>query len=112
MNDVFPKFIVEVDKELGYCLIIGKCTYHSQLSNEKQNVKGGGWWILNRETNTFILSKDSHDFGKASIEDIKLCIEAGNVFTNNSYFNNILGDYNFSYDTETEIIPLSTLPPQ
>ncbi len=107
--DVFPKFIIETDAELGDCLIIAKCAYHHQLVTDKTQVKGGGWWRLNLETNTFILNGDSHDFGKAKIEDIKSCIEKGNVFTNKSCMFQIADKHNFSYDMSCEIVELKKL---
>ena len=66
--DIFPKFIVE-----GNNLIICKCTYHRQLVTNEEEVKGGGWFQFDRDTPTFTLSDDSHQYGKASIEDIKKC---------------------------------------
>jgi hypothetical protein len=65
--DVFPKFIVE-----GNNLIIAKCTYHKQLVTDKDQVKGGGLWMLDRDKKEFLLYGDSFDFGRASIEIIKL----------------------------------------
>lgn len=73
--DVFPKFIVEDD-----CLIVGKCTYHKQLAANIKNVKGGGWWKYKREEKELHLYGESDDFGPASIEDIKACLSAGNLF--------------------------------
>lgn len=73
--DVFPKFIVE-----GNSLIIGKCTYHKQLATNTNDVKGGGWWKWKREEKEFVLYGESDDFGSATAEDIKACIENGNVF--------------------------------
>lgn len=104
MNDVFPKFIVE-----GDCLVIAKCTFHKQLVNIKENVKGGGWWRMNEETKTIIFNGQSEDFGKASIEDIKACIEKKNVFTNKYNTHSIADDFNFSYDTGSEIIELKEM---
>lgn len=102
--DVFPKFIIETDDELGDCLIICKSTYHSDLVTNKEKVKGGGWFNFKDET--FTLFGESHEFGKATIEDIKQCIENGNVFSNPSVVYSISGKYNFKYNTGTEIIEL------
>ena len=100
MNDVFPKFIVE-----GNNLIIGKVTYHKDLVTDKTQVKGGGFWNWNKDKKEFILSGDSYDFGRATAEDIKSCIDAGNVF-----FSFIGGrkieDHTFLLDTRFEIIKL------
>lgn len=97
--DVFPKFIIEGDS-----LIIAKCTYHHQLVEDKNNVKGGGWWRL--VDDVFILSGSSHDFGAASIEDIKDCVTKDNVFTNKYETRGIDIKYGIAYDTGTEIIKL------
>lgn len=102
--EVFPKFIIETDPELGKCLIIAKCNFHKQLVVDKDKVSGGGWWRLNKETNTIILYGDSHDFGRASIEDITECINNGMVFRNLSCSASIADLFNFSYDTQTELI--------
>ena len=104
--DVFPKFIIETDSELGDCLIIAKCTYHKQLATNTNMVKGGGWWRLNKETNTFTLFGDSTDFGKSTINDILKCIQSGNVYTDNLLIDSISNDYNFKYDIGSEIIDL------
>jgi hypothetical protein len=105
MRDVFPKFIIETDSEQGDCLIIAKCTYHKQLAYVVKNVKGGGWWTL--KDNIFILSGESHDFGKAKLEDIKNCVQNKKVFTNYTLSNNLTNKYTFQYKTETdEIIDL------
>ncbi len=99
--DVFPKFIVE-----GDALIIAKCTYHSEIVENKELVKGGGWHRLDSETKTFTLYGDSHDFGKARLEDIKDCVEKGNVFTDSWQCNKLDDKYSLAYDTGTEIIKL------
>lgn len=106
MADVFPKFVIE-----GDCLVIAKCTYHHQIVNNKENVKGGGWWRLDKHTNTFILNGESHDFGMATIENIRDCIDNKNVFTNKYYTHSISDEHNFSYDTGTEIINLKNNNP-
>lgn len=103
--DVFPKFIIETNAELGDCLIIAKCTYHKQLASNIDNVKGGGWWIL--KDNMFILKGESHDFGKAKFVDIKNCVESGNVFSNPCLAFPITNKHEFGYDTGTEIIKLT-----
>jgi hypothetical protein len=77
--DVFPKFIIETDDELGDCLIIGKCTYHKQMVFNKLKVKGGGWWT--KKDNTFILYGQSEDFGPAKLEDIKSIVENKKVYS-------------------------------
>lgn len=108
MPDIFPKFIIETDDELGDCLILSNCTYHNELVTDKSKVKGGGWFILKNDK-TFIFKGDSHEFGRASMEDIKNCIDKGNVFTNPILAYPIADQYNFAYDTGSELIILKKL---
>jgi len=103
MADVFPKFIVE-----GDTLVIAKCTYHYQIVNDKEKVKGGGWW--RKDGDNFILHGSSNDFGSATLEDIKSCINKGNVFTDKYNVRNISKTHTFSYDAGTEIINLQPIP--
>lgn len=100
--DVFCKFIIE-----GDALIIGKVTYHHQLVNNKEDVKGGGWFRCAKDDRHLILYGDSFDFGKAKFEDIKSCVEARKVYDSKFHLD-IRPDFRYSYDTGTEIIPLST----
>lgn len=100
MSDVFPKFIVE-----GNCLIIAKCTYHKELVTDKEKVKGGGLWKWDREKKEITLYGSSFDFGRASTEDIKTCIEAGNVFLSYEGGRNV-SDQSFILKTGIEIIKL------
>jgi hypothetical protein len=105
--DVFPKFIIETDPVLGDCLIISKCTYHKDLVINRLNVKGGGCFRINHESMTCTFHGDSHDFGAASIEDIKVCIENDNVYTNPYLTHSIAAKYKFLYDNHGEIIELN-----
>ncbi len=105
--ELFPKFIIETDDELGDCLILSKCTYHKDLATDKTKVKGGGFWIL--KDNMFTFSGTSHDFGKASFEDIKKCVESGNVYDNPYLEYSMTNEFSFSYNTGTEIIILNVL---
>ena len=98
----FPKFIVEDD-----CLILAKCTYHKQLARDKENVVGGGWFEYDSENNVFILSKTSGDFGKAKFEDIKKCIDLGNMFFNSRRTRRIKKTTKFLYDTGSTKIKLN-----
>jgi hypothetical protein len=98
--DVFPKFIVE-----GNNLIIAKCTYHKQLVTDKDQVKGGGMWMLDMAKKEFLLYGDSFDFGRASIEELKVCIESGNVFWSYNGGRKIEG-HTFYLNTGIEIIKL------
>lgn len=103
--DIFPKFIIETDGELGDCLIISKCTYHKDLVTDLTKVKGGGLFIFKDETFTFYGT--SQDFGTATVEDVKHCIDLGNVFTNPTCMFSIANKYKFFYDIQSEIIPLN-----
>lgn len=105
MSDVYPKYIIETDPDYGDCLIIGQVEFHKHLAVDKTKVKGGGWW--KREENHFIFRDCSHDFGQASLEDVKACIENDNVYTNNTCVNSIAKEFKFSYDTGCELIPLN-----
>jgi hypothetical protein len=102
--DIFPKFIIETDDELGDCLIISKCTYHKELVTDHTKVKGGGWFRF--KDGTFTFYGDSHDLGAATFEDIKHCVETGNVFTNTRCHLSIATKYKFFYDTQSEVIPI------
>lgn len=98
MSDVFPKFIVE-----GNELIIAKCTYHRQLVSNKDKVKGGGLWKLDQDKKEFVLYGSSDDFGYATAEDIKACIDAGKVHAGSRNFS----DHTFYLNTGSEIIKLN-----
>lgn len=108
MNDtIFPKFIIETDDELGDCLILAKCTYHKQLVTDIKKVKGGGWWTLDKDTSIFTLHGDSHDFGRAKIEDIANCVQHKKVFSSASLNRNFTDSFKFQYkDQSGEIINL------
>lgn len=97
---VFPKFIIETNELEGDCLILGKCTYHKQLATDVKKVKGGGWWTLDRDNSIFTLHGDSHDFGKAKIEDISNCVQRKKAFTDPSLDKNISIDFKFQYRNE------------
>jgi hypothetical protein len=101
MHDIFPKFIVE-----GNNLIIGRVTYHEDLVTDKEQVKGGGWWKIDGKIMTFW--GDSFDFGKANIEDIRACIDAGNVWGDKYEIENITNRFTFEYkEPFGEIIKLN-----
>lgn len=100
--EVYPKFVIE-----GDALIIGKVTYHSQLVTNIGDVKGGGWFRYGKEGRHLILYGESHDFGKATLEDIKRCVENGEVYSSATRHRMIAYDFQFSYDTGTEIIALN-----
>ena len=77
------------------------------IVTDKTKVKGGGWFRFNREQNSFIFYGDSHDLGKASLEDIKSCVESDKVFRTKSKICSIANDFKFGYDTGSEIIWLN-----
>jgi hypothetical protein len=101
MSDVFPKFIIEGDK-----LILSKVTYHHQIADDIKAIKGGGWFRYMVHSDTFVLYGDSHDFGRATLEDIKKCISEGKVYSSKHSDNSLTKHYNFAYDTGSETINL------
>jgi hypothetical protein len=99
--EIYPKFIIENDK-----LILMKVTFHSDIVTVKEKVMGGGVFRYLNETDTFLFSGTSHDFGPASFENIKKCVETGEVYSDKKLRRNISARHNFAYDTGTEIISL------
>lgn len=81
--DKFPKFIIETNDELGDCLILSKCTYHKDLVTDPTKVKGGGWFSY--DDGTFTFYGKSADYGEASLEDIKHCVENQITTFDNNY---------------------------
>jgi hypothetical protein len=107
--DVFPKFIIETDAEEGDCLIVAKCTYHKQLVVDITKVKGGGWWTLDMENFIFTLHGESHDLGRANVNDIASCVQRKKVYRTISLLGNLTDDYKFQYRNEVgDIIDLET----
>ncbi len=100
----FPKFIIEDGK-----LILMKVVYHKDIVKDKTKVRGGGSFRYLPETNTFVFSGSSYDFGTAKFEDIKSCVESGNVYSDNRIYRNITSKHNFVFDTGTELIELKTI---
>lgn len=106
--DVFPKFIIETDNELGDCLIIAKVTYHNQIVTDENKVMGGGWYRMPYGKRECVFYGSSDQYGKATLEDIKRCVESGNAYTNVSVPEmNIANDFKFFYDKGSEIVPLN-----
>lgn len=102
MVDLFPKFIIETDEELGDCLIISKCTYHKDIAINYDMVKGGGFFEF--KDGEFILYGKSDQFGEANFIDIANCIKKGNVFNNPFMTHSLTNKYKFSYkNTKGEI---------
>ena len=95
--NILNKFIIE-----GERIILGKVDIHSELmqTNDKQNVKGGGFCLYDYERNTFILFGGSSEFGKAKIQDIKPVIFNNKVYTDIGIANDeplSKHEYNFVY---------------
>ena len=90
MKYLFPKYIIEDGK-----LFIGKVTFHKELAENINNVKGGGFFHFDTETNTFYLYGKSHDFGQAKIEDVKNAVNNGFAGAKHRY--NRYKNFNFIY---------------
>lgn len=105
--NLFPKYIIETDDELGNCLILSKCSFHHELVTDKNKVKGGGWFKYDSSKNMFIFFGDSHEFGQAKLEDVKKCVEEDKVFTNPHLTHSIAKNFKFKYDTGSELIELN-----
>ena len=103
--DIFNKFIIETDDELGDCLILGRVTYHNQLAFEKEKVKSGGWW--NKKDGRITFFGDSHDFGRATEEQVTDAVMNNKVFTSYLLEYPINKKYKFSYDRQSEIVKLT-----
>lgn len=101
MSRLFEKFIIE-----GTNLILGKCTYHRQLVTNRDNVRGGGVYYFNSETNSYTLGGKSHEFGYAELDNIRECVRSGNVYGDKRLRRN-LSSSKFYYNTQVEIIPLN-----
>jgi len=100
--DLQPKFIIEDN-----ALILGKVTFHKHLANDISKVRGGGWFVYHHDSKTFILHGESHQFGKARLEDIQKCVESGEVYTNKSKTHSIAKDFTFYYDKYSEKVKLN-----
>lgn len=104
-RETYPKFIIINDPNLGLCMIIGRCVFHRELSNNIEEVKSGGWWELNRETSEFTLFGSSDQFGEALFEDILACVKENKVFRNRGLCYNYEKPFTFRYRNDSgEII--------
>lgn len=103
--DVFNKFIIETDDELGDCLILGRVTYHKQLSFNKEKVKSGGWWREKNGRITFF--GESHEFGRATQKQVTDAVMNNKVFTSYLLEHPINDKYKFSFDRQSEIVELT-----
>lgn len=103
--DVFNKFIIS-DGDI----VIGKVTYHKQLVWDKDTeiISGGGWFTINSDDKTITFYGDSHDFGKAKLEDIQKCVDEHRVYTNPLKCDTISEKFKLKYRTDNnEIIDLN-----
>ena len=98
--DLFPKYIIEDGN-----LILSRCSYHRELVTDKADVKGGGWFSV--KDNVWRFHGDSHEFGKAKLEDVQRAVNEDKVFTNKYLTHSIANTHKFVYDTGTEIIELN-----
>ena len=103
---MYQKFIIENDDQEGDCLIVARCTYHKELVVDIKKVKGGGCWTLDYENSIFTLYGKSHDFGRATIEDIKSCVQRKKVFSSFSLLRNFTDDFKFQYKDDRGITTL------
>ena len=72
--EVFPKWIIE-----GNSLVIRKATFHREIAENVNNVKGGGWFEFDRDREAFILYGKSEDFGRCSKETVHDAVSRRNV---------------------------------
>lgn len=92
MTDIYPKFLLD-----GDCLIIGKVTYHKQLSVNPKKAKGGGLWSFEDEE-TIILRGESFQFGPPLVSDLKQAVASGKVFRSKFCIGKIEGKKFFFVD--------------
>ncbi len=106
--EAYPKFIIEEIENEGKCLILSKCTYHKQLARDVNNIIGGGWFHLDINNFTFTFFGNSHDFGKAELNDIFHCVKNEKIYKDKFLVQNITRMYKFRYRTiNGEIIDLN-----
>ena len=60
-------------------IIMGHVENHNQLliSGKSSDVKGGGWWHLDRNKDVITLYSFSEEFGQPEFRDVKQAIEYG-----------------------------------
>ena len=88
-------------------LILSKCEYHKFLVNDTEKVQGGGWFRVDYVKKIFTFYGDSHEFGKATLEDIKKAVEDDKVYTNIYLTHSIVDKFKFLYDTGSELLELN-----
>lgn len=72
--------------------------YHRDIvPHDYINIKGGGFYRINKETNECIFSGSSFQFGSASYEQLQQCINTHKVFivVHEDIQNNISCNYKF-----------------
>ncbi len=96
----YPKFIIENDS-----LILSTVNLHRDIVvTDDKNVKGGGWWRFNSETQTFTFWDSSIDFGKAKLADIVSCIANDKVYSSKMEIDSIANKFNFAYENDDNTI--------
>ena len=103
--DVYNKFIIATEPELGDYMVVSKCTFHKQLAADGNPVKGGGWYTIDNQKKTITFSGESHDFGRAEVSDIIECILADRVYRDKYQFKHLPG-WTFFYDFESYLLQL------
>ena len=66
------KFIINND-----LLVIGNVGYQFQLVQQHATTRGGGWWHVDRETETLYLYDKSTDYGRCDFNELKKVVENG-----------------------------------
>jgi hypothetical protein len=95
--DLNSKYIIEDGR-----LILGKVIFHKELVNDIAKVTGGGWFYFMSKDNTFLLYSSSHDFGQATLEQVKSAVD-------NKFCDAACGrlgrysDYKFVYSNSSEL---------
>ena len=100
--DFYPKYIIEDGN-----LILSKCTYHKNLVTDAEKVQGGGWFRYNHDEKTFTFYDDSHEYGRASLEDVQKAVDEYKVYANKRIRRSIAINFKFVYDTGSELIELN-----
>lgn len=103
--DVYHKFIIATEPELGDYMVVSKCTFHKQLAADGNPVKGGGWYTIDNQKKTITFSGESHDFGRAEVSDIIECILADRVYRDKFQLRQLPG-WTFFYDFGSYLLQL------
>lgn len=93
------KFIIEDGN-----IVIGRVSFHRDLSNEFNQVKGGGRFVFDYLNKTITFFGRSEDFGEATFGQIRECLITGKVIERHRVWKDYREEYNFLYDTGSEIL--------